>query len=624
MHKLLCIYSRSIRRIKLKYFLRYYEKVILSNYLKYKKLNNMFKKKPLNYNNSFSLRKKTTNQELVNRVTPSSYSYFLNKSEPFLFSPQINNKNMAYLMTPCYIIDNDEINYNNINQYNKKYGRDIIDGYYLSCPQKEKIMYRAKSSDIINPDGQFYNIYMNNFKNLKYHKKNNKRNPNNIYSARNQLYFPFDDDNNLFHNNIKPIKSKEKYINGKKSLSSGKKNIKENNGTFSYNKKSIYKNLFNENVPKYKRTFRDTGYNFKNNESKSEIFYFNPKDFTLSGQNDNKKILTRNRTNNLENTKSYEFNPFIPSKQLLDGNINKEILNHLYQKNYLNNNKNLKKKDNNFDINNKNNNKYDGKKNNNYNNNNNNNIINEKNNFGTNTEKRPIKNYSIFNKSKYNKEKDKDKDKNRMNKSRDYLFPNNNNNNEAPYNKILNNGLISSSNFSLINHSKKKIPYNKDAKNINKSHNSNNSNTQSNNAGHPVSTNYSIGPGGHSNYSSNKDSQKRIDFKDRSNQNQNKKNKNQNNPKPPVNLQISPGIVDEYFRDSLGKKSSSNNSNRVSLQSLSDSKMMELAGHYGHGLGGDESSSDNYQMNNVIYNKKQYFKNSKGLYDNKNIGNKNK
>ena len=89
-------------------------------------------------------------------------------------------------------------------------------------------------------------------------------------------------------------------------------------------------------------------------------------------------------------------------------------------------------------------------------------------------------------------------------------------------------------------------------------------------------------------------------------------------------MQISPGIVDEYFRDSLGKKSSSNNSNRVSLQSLSDSKMMELAGHYGHGLGGDESSSDNYQMNNVIYNKKQYFKNSKGLYDNKNIGNKNK
>ena len=33
--------------------------------------------------------------------------------------------------------------------------------------------------------------------------------------------------------------------------------------------------------------------------------------------------------------------------------------------------------------------------------------------------------------------------------------------------------------------------------------------------------------------------------------------------------------------------------------------MLELAGHYGFG---DESSSDNYQMNNVIHNKKNFYK----------------
>ena len=81
-------------------------------------------------------------------------------------------------------------------------------------------------------------------------------------------------------------------------------------------------------------------------------------------------------------------------------------------------------------------------------------------------------------------------------------------------------------------------------------------------------------------------------------------NKSVNSSKPIKSLEVSPVFSNEYFRDSIGKKSNTS-SNKVSLQSLSDSKMLELAGHYGFG---DESSSDNYQMNNVIHNKKNFYK----------------
>ena len=114
---------------------------------------------------------------------------------------------------------------------------------------------------------------------------------------------------------------------------------------------------------------------------------------------------------------------------------------NLRKKDFRFNNKNKENKDNNL-----NNNYYSNKnKNNNNKNNNKNNII------EMNTERKPIKKYSIFsNNLGYD-------DKN-INKSRDYLFPNKQNNNEAPYNKILfNKGLISSSNFALVNNSKIKI-----------------------------------------------------------------------------------------------------------------------------------------------------------------------
>ena len=632
LYKLVAIYSRSIRRIKLKYLLRYYEKVIIANYIKFKKLNNMFKKKTLKYNNSSSNLKKNnsnisniSNSDLITKPKKASFSYSINKSQPFTFTPQITNKKMAFLMTPCYIVDNDELNNNYINQYNKKYGKEIINGFYSSSPQKEQIFYRTNSSNFLNPEDQFLNTYMKNIKTIKNMKKDGNYNYNNndyfnnnknnkIYSARNKIYLPYNT------NNGKSIE-KDKFINLdiKKPSASEKKNIK-----------GIRRSFFDGKNPKYIKKNRQKVNNandrFNEINKRNEIFNYDPNDFTLGGENNknnNGKILTRNKSSNLNQNDNYEFNPFNSRKKIQYKNINREILNHLYENNFMNNH-NLRKKDFRFNNNKNKDNNINNNYHSNYNyNSNNNKKSNKKNILGMNTERKPIKKYSIFNNNNLNYD-----DKN-INKSRDYLFPNKQNDNEAPYNKILfNKGLISSSNFSLINNQKIKIPINKDIKKIEKStsmvNNSNNSNTQSNNAGlNHVSTNYSVGPGGHSYYSSNRDSQiknnndKNKNKTDNSINKKNKNNKNQINSKAPIPLQISAGIVDEYFRDSIGKKSSNNSnnsSNRISLQSLSDSKMMELAGNYKLG---EESSSDNYQMNNVIHNKKQFYRNYERLYENK-------
>ena len=47
-----------------------------------------------------------------------------------------------------------------------------------------------------------------------------------------------------------------------------------------------------------------------------------------------------------------------------------------------------------------------------------------------------------------------------------------------------------------------------------------------------------------------------------------------------------------------------NNEQRdLSMQTISDSKIMELAGKY---VNDEDNSSENYHMNNIIYNKKKY------------------
>lgn len=542
----------------------------------------MFKKKSIKYNNSVSNLKKSFSNNESKRPSnkqPNSYSYLLNKSEPLYFTPQINNRNMAYLMTPCYIIDNDAINNNNINEFNKRYGKDIINGfngYYISYPNKDKNFYRTKSSEILDNSDPFFNMYMRNVIN-----DNNKRNRNNDkYSTINKIKIPFDNYNRFFNSEIKPIGNFNKSNNIRRPTSSEKKKIKQNSA----------KNFFDYNInqmPRYIKTNRDIDlYNKKKN--RKLINSLNENDFTLGGDSKNIKISTRNKSNDLNNAQdNSEYNTFNSKSNYQNQDINREILNNLYENNFLNNSKkkNYQFSTNNDDTsNNRSNNK----------NNNKNNISNLKNNIiGLNTERKQNKKYSIFENDKYNINGN-----NKINKSRDYLYPTKHNNNEAPYNKIFNRGIISASNFSLIysQKEKEKIPFNKDNKKINSStsmhNNSHNSNSQSNNIGaNHISTNYSVGPIGHSYYSSNKDSKKINNSISNDNKN--------NNLKPPIPLQISSGIVDE-------KSNSNNNSNRISLQSLNDSKMLELAGHYGLG---DDSSSDNYQMINVIHNKKKYLNN---------------
>ena len=70
-------------------------------------------------------------------------------------------------------------------------------------------------------------------------------------------------------------------------------------------------------------------------------------------------------------------------------------------------------------------------------------------------------------------------------------------------------------------------------------------------------------------------------------------------------LKMTSGEVNEYFYDFNSKRGIKNDDQKSiqSLQSLSDSKMLELANHY---LSEDDNSVENYQMNNIIYNKKKY------------------
>lgn len=71
-------------------------------------------------------------------------------------------------------------------------------------------------------------------------------------------------------------------------------------------------------------------------------------------------------------------------------------------------------------------------------------------------------------------------------------------------------------------------------------------------------------------------------------------------------LRMTSGEVNEYFYDFNKKNYKDNNDDQKttqSLQSLSDSKMLELANYY---INEEDDSTENYQMNNVVYNKKKH------------------
>ena len=69
-------------------------------------------------------------------------------------------------------------------------------------------------------------------------------------------------------------------------------------------------------------------------------------------------------------------------------------------------------------------------------------------------------------------------------------------------------------------------------------------------------------------------------------------------------LKMASGEVNQCFYDfnNCNKNTNNKNDDAQSLQSLSDSKMLELANKY---LTDEDNSLENYQMNNIIYNKKK-------------------
>ena len=69
-----------------------------------------------------------------------------------------------------------------------------------------------------------------------------------------------------------------------------------------------------------------------------------------------------------------------------------------------------------------------------------------------------------------------------------------------------------------------------------------------------------------------------------------------------IGLKISSGF-NECFYDINKENKINNNKNELSMQSLSDSKMFELATKY---VTEDENSSEIFYMNNIIHNKKKY------------------
>jgi hypothetical protein len=68
-------------------------------------------------------------------------------------------------------------------------------------------------------------------------------------------------------------------------------------------------------------------------------------------------------------------------------------------------------------------------------------------------------------------------------------------------------------------------------------------------------------------------------------------------------LKMTSGEVNEYFYDFNNDKKGDKSDEILSLQSLNDSKMMELANRY---ISEEDDSTEKYQMNNIIYNKKKF------------------
>ena len=550
MRRLLAIYARSIKRIKLKYFLQYYHNIVFHDYITYQRLNNMFKKKKIQYKNiskNNKLRNSKNSNSFRTIYTPSQNSYFMNCSEPIIIKPSANN-NMAFLMTPCYIMDNQNFNYRNIYEYGNKLANDFINKHNLINLHKKENQEKAHKN--INKDYFFDSIYFNNNSNdFNDYKKRNQgfKKINNFkkisFTTRKNEISKSNYEAKTFNRNEIKNKNKRIHFNNKRPLSAQRFKNKKNSYDFLYNRAIIE----DDNATNDQKNYLCLGENNFVNNLKKKILHKNKNhSCILSGINALKT--------NKEKDDPYK------------DKINRNIFSYLYDNKYLNN---LRKID---DIQNS----KERKKN------------KKSNLFGINTERRPNNISGFFN------GKDNKNGNNIINDSYDYILHHSiTNYRKSPYNKIIKNSIFPSNNFSLLEKSDdgRKF-FGKVNQKFNKTSSlngylNNNSNSQSNNLLNHTSTNCSIRAGKKENL---KMSKKKKEGKDKNNQNY----KN-----------IIAQKKDEIFQDNQEKITS--NSNKISLQTLSDSKMMELAEHYGY----EDSSSENFQMNNVVHSKKQFLKNCK-------------
>ena len=527
LRRLLAIYSRYIKRIKLKYFFQYYRNIILSKYIKKQEFNKAIKAKKIKYISKNNKLRNINNNRFRTINIPSQYSHIMNCSEPIILKP--SNNNIAFLMTPCYIVENEDSNDRNIVDNICKFPNNMINNNYLTSRHKDKTSNEEQKSNDMEEifEDIFYNSNHNNNKANKYKKK---------YNYIKKLSFPFNK-SEIFNSNFDNTSIRNKGIKRKKInriISTDR--IKSN--------KNRYNFLFDNNI------LNDENFNTNNKTNNlclCEYDYIN---------NSKKKEKNKNKPCNLGEKNLVLFNKDNCKKNI--NKTNREIFSYLYNNNYLNNlrkidNENIKKNEK-FNV--------------------------RRNIFGINTEKKQNKTYRIF------ERKDKNNANNDKNDSSNYIFHHSvNNNKKSPYYKIIKTKILTSKNLPLKGENKnsndiirKEMKKNNKASSLNNY--SINSNSQSNNQNlNHVSTNCSIGP-------FNKDNKKLIKKKTKE-PSKNKYNQNESKNK------------DEFLNE--------NNSNRTSLQSLSDSKIFELASHYVE----DDSTSENHQMNNIIFNKKkQIFKNA--------------
>lgn len=471
LRKLICIYSRSLKKIMQKYFLKYYNIVTYLNYLDSIK----------------HLRSKSMKKANIKNLDLIYSPYQLDGVTNFLLTPKKEDpNNIAYVMTPCYILEDDD-NYN--TYYNKR-----SNGLFPFS---------------INPDLPL-NLSGYNYNNpsLNYQRYNTTTGKNNLdyfnYYGHNKFNKPFS------LNKSDSRKNRMGYNNNNKTnLNDGFYNNDLNNYGFlpksTRNRKIGLKNNFGNNKQTKKITDYLNDNNFKN--------------FMTNDLRNQKQKMPLNYKDKIEqNKKDYQ-------KKLQ----------------YLNN-ENQNTKNSNFSLSQKKN--------------------SENNLLGKSTNTNNLTNQIITS------------------------LPNNEINETNP----ITNYTVSSWDIFYTN-LQGKPNLNTSSKNKLNCFNPNNSNATSNRFKN-VSTNYS----------NCQNSQIGFKNKDQFKKNDNKLN---DNKKMSGGFKIS-NEVNEFYNDSFSHKNSNssliNNISKMTMQSISDSKILEIANRYALET---EEPYDNYQMANILYNRRR-------------------